>query len=77
MNIIDYINKNGKYSFLEKELNEVDKLIFSNLSYVDYKNIIDNSHYNKKRLEDVGNEFFKKEYDKGKKILAVRGGLMY
>lgn len=75
MNIIDYINKNGKYSFLEKKLNEVDKLIFSNLSYVDYKDIIDNSHYNKKRLEDVGNEFFKKEYDKGKKILAVRGGI--
>lgn len=75
MNIIDYIDKNGKYTFLEKELNEVDKLIFSNLSYVDFKDLLDNNFKNKKRIEDVGEEFFKRKYDKEKRILAIKGGV--
>ena len=61
MNIIDYIDKNGKYTFLEKELNEVDKLIFSNLSYVDFKDLLDNNFKNKKSIESVGEEFFKRK----------------
>ena len=75
MNIIDYIDKNGKYTFLEKELNEVDKLIFSNLSYVDFKDLLDNNFKNKRSIESVGEEFFKRKYDKEKRILAIKGGI--
>lgn len=35
MNIIDYVKK-SKTSFLEKELNEVDSLVFSQLAYVNF-----------------------------------------
>ena len=36
MNIYDYIDQYGMYSFLEKEINEVDYVIFSFLSYANF-----------------------------------------
>ena len=39
-NIFDYIKKYGDKTFEEKTFNEVDNLIFSSLSYIDYKDIL-------------------------------------
>ena len=75
MNLISYIEKYGNKSFLDKPLNEVDKLILSNLSYIDFTDIINKNSFSKKRLEDAAYEFFLNDYDKGKKILAVKGGI--
>ena len=75
MNLISYIEKHGNTPFRDKPLNGVDKLILSNLSYVDFSGILSKGSIKKIRLEDAGVEFFNNEYDKGKKILAVKGGI--
>ena len=75
MNLISYIEKYGNKTFDDKPLNEVDKLILSNLSYVDFKHIVAKNSFIKIRLEEAGEEFFSNNYDKGKKILAVKGGI--
>lgn len=40
-NLIDYIDEFGNIRFAQKEFNEIDNLIFSQLAYTDYKGIID------------------------------------
>lgn len=75
MNLISYIEKYGNKTFLDKPLNGVDKLILSNLSYVDFKHIVSKNSFIKIRLEDAAEEFFSNKYDQGKKILAVKGGI--
>lgn len=40
MNIYDYIDEFGVYSFKEEEINLVDMVIFSFLSYADFKGIV-------------------------------------
>ena len=60
MNIIDYIEKYKDLTLEEKELTEVDKLIFSLLSYVNYNGIVSNNEKHKKTIEIVGKEYFLK-----------------
>lgn len=40
MNIIEYAQKNGKYTFSDKEFNVVDSLVLSQLSYLKFDEII-------------------------------------
>ena len=75
MKVVEYISKYGDLSFDEKKFNEVDKLLLANLSYVDYKDIVSNNKKNKKRLEDVSNEFFNRKYNMEKNIIAIKGGI--
>lgn len=42
MNIYEYVIKFGKYSFDEKEFNEVDNLVLSVIMYLDFTNIVSN-----------------------------------
>ena len=57
MNVIDYIKKYGDYSFKEKSFNEVDNVILSLLSYINFSNIVSNNNRNKIRLEDAALDF--------------------
>ncbi|MGN0535239.1 MAG: Mbeg1-like protein [Eubacterium sp.] len=41
----DYINDFGEFTFTEKPFNEIDNLIFSQLAYIDFENIITSSAY--------------------------------
>lgn len=41
----DYINDFGEFPFTEKPFNEIDNLIFSQLAYIDFENIITSSAY--------------------------------
>lgn len=75
MKLLEYIEKNGQYSFDEKALNQVDKLLFANLSYVDYKDTVSSNSKVKKTIKDICEEFFAKAYDTEYNILAVRGGI--
>ena len=50
MTILDYIKKYGDYTFLEKEFNEVDNVIFSVLTYVNFDSIISKNKKLKKTL---------------------------
>ena len=36
MNIIDYVNKYGNFDFNEEEFNDIDNVILSLVSYVDF-----------------------------------------
>ncbi|MFV0250372.1 MAG: Mbeg1-like protein [Bacilli bacterium] len=71
MNIINYIKKNGDISFEEKEINEVDKLIFSLLSYVTYDGVVSNNEKNKKTIKEVSDEYFKTHTDDKQKRLMI------
>ncbi|HPF83685.1 MAG TPA: hypothetical protein PLV83_05960, partial [Bacilli bacterium] len=73
MNVIDYINKYGDYKFEQVDINEIDKLIFSIISYVDFKGIIP-SNGTKITLEEAGYIFFNNNTKKDirNNILAVR-----
>lgn len=51
MNIYDYIDYYGIYSFKEKSINLVDKVIFSFLSYANFKDIVDS---NKITIKEAG-----------------------
>lgn len=70
-NIFDYIKKYGDLSFEEKEFNEVDNLIFSSLSYIDYKDVLIGK---KITIENCASLFFSKFTKKEIKnsVLAVR-----
>ena len=50
MTLFDYIDKYGDYTFYEKSINEVDNIIFSFLSYVNFHNI---DFINYESLENV------------------------
>ncbi len=61
MNIIDYVKEYGRYSFFDKEFNEVDSAILSALAYVDFNNIVSD----KRDEVSLGYalEYFIKNYD--------------
>ena len=58
MNVIDYIKRYGDKTFDEKKFNEVDSLIFSLLSYVEYNGIVSKNFFNKRTIEEVGIDYF-------------------
>ena len=71
MNVYDYIDEYGIYSFLEKPFNEVDSAIFSFLSYADFRNIFD---LKKKKIQDIGRKHFGMHDKKEKNVIAVKEG---
>lgn len=72
--IKDYIANYGKYTFLEKEFNEVDNAIFSSLSYVDFEGIVPGIGEKGITLKEAAELFYKKFTKKEilDNILAVR-----
>ena len=52
-NIIDYILWRGDLTFTKSPLNEVDNLILSNISYIDFEGIIDYADNNKASIYDI------------------------
>lgn len=58
MNIVDYIEKYGNLTFEEKELTEIDKLLFSILSYIKYDGSVSYNSSNKKTLKQVCDDYF-------------------
>lgn len=75
MNIFRYIDKYGNISFLEKEFNDVDNLIFSALIYIDLDKYVSNNNFNKRSIQDVGNDFFKNYNKKKKIVIATKIGI--
>lgn len=75
MNIFRYIDKYGNISFLEKEFNDVDNLIFSALIYIDLDKYVSNNNFNKRSIQDVGNDFLKNYNKKKKIVIATKIGI--
>lgn len=78
MGTIDkYLEEYGKYTFLEKELNEVDAVILSLISYVNFSGIVPGIKEGKVLLKDATEQFFikhtKKEIDEN--IISVRNAI--
>lgn len=71
MNIYDYIDEYGVYSFDEIELNEIDSAIFSFLSYADFNNIFD---IPKMTINEIGRKHFGIHSKKEINVIAVRDG---
>ena len=67
-NILDYIKENGKDTFKNKKINEVDNLIFARLSYLPFENIKMESKETLKtivkKLEKINIEKFNMKKDK-------------
>ena len=70
MTVYDYIDKYGIYSFDEKELNEVDSMIFAMLSYADYTEIFDT--YKKLTIKEISRMHLGIHTGKDKNIIAVK-----
>lgn len=69
MTIYDYVDQYGIYSFEERPFNEVDSVLFSFLSYVDYDNIVEDGRI---LLKDVGRMHLGLHKKTEKNIIAVR-----
>lgn len=70
MNIYDYIDNYGMYSFEEKEINEVDKMIFAFLSYADYTGVFEEKR--KLTINEISRMLVLKYKEKDNNIVAVR-----
>lgn len=71
MNLYEYIDNYGIYTFEEKPFNEVDSMIFSFLSYADFNQIVGKR---KVSLKDVGRMHLGIHNKKEKNIIAVKEG---
>ena len=72
MTLFDYIDKYGDYTFDEKNINEVDNVIFSFLSYVNFHNV---NFVDYESLEKVGEKLFSIDGRGKKQIIAEKDAL--
>ena len=70
MTVYDYINKYKDISFEEKDLTEVDSMIFAMLSYADYDYIFDEKK--KLTINEIANMHIDIHKEKDKNIMAVK-----
>ncbi len=68
-NLFDYVKKYGNQTFIEKPFNEIDNLVFSSLSYLDFSNTAINT--NSCTLENIGKEYLSKNTYKEVKKLGI------
>ena len=71
MNIVDYISYYGRHTFDDKEFNEVDNLIFSMLSYVDYSDIFRKDI----TIGEAGELYIEKHGDKKYVLSSINDGI--
>ena len=72
MNLFEYIDKFGMYSFKERRFNEVDSAIFSFLSYANFHKILDETE--SMTIQEAGNKHLELHTGKDKNVVAVREG---
>lgn len=66
-NVIDYVKWRGDISFTESPFNEVDALVFSELSYVHFDDVVSGSFLSKGMpLSALADKFFTLHYDRNK-----------
>lgn len=72
MDIYKYIDEYGKYTFEEKEINEVDKVIFSFLSYANLEKVFEDDQV--LTIAAAGRQYLKLHPGKDINIIAVKEG---
>ena len=76
MTLFEYVEKYGDKDFVEEEFNEVDNVILSLVSYIDFTDIVSNKS-DKITLEEAGKKYFDK-YSKGElkhNIFSIRSAI--
>ncbi len=77
-NIMDYLEWRGDLTFSQSPFNEVDNLIFSQIIYTDFKDIIKSDLYNKEiTLKEAAEIFFKnhKKEEFANKLLFIKNSI--
>ena len=69
MNVFDYIDYYGEYTFKERPFNEVDNAIFSFLAYVPFSGVVNKK---KKTIENAFEDFKKIYKPRKREMLAVK-----
>ena len=72
MDIYKYIDEYGQYAFEEKEINEVDKVIFSFLSYANLEKVFEDDEV--LTIAEAGRQYLKLHPGKDINIIAVKEG---
>lgn len=75
MNYFRFIDKYGCYSFSEVPFTEVDNIIFSALSYIDFNGIVSRNCFHKITIKEAGELFFKSYTKKEKNILSIKNAI--
>lgn len=75
--ISEYIKKYGNYTFLEKEFNEVDNVILSLVSYVNFYGIVPGIKQGKITLKEASKKYFNKytKKDIDNNMISVRSAI--
>lgn len=75
--IHEYIKKYGNYTFLEKEFTEIDNVILSLLSYVDFIDIVPGIKQGKITLKEASEKYYKKYTKKeiDNNMISVRSAI--
>lgn len=71
MTLKEYIKIQGKYSFQQKPFNEVDNVLFSQLSYINFSDVLPMTSGEKVSLEETWTMFTKKYGQKERKKLTT------
>lgn len=72
MNIYEYIDKNGDFTFEDKPLNQVDKVIFSFLSYANLDTVFADDL--SLTIEEAGKQYLQLHPEKDINIIAIKEG---
>ena len=72
MDVYKYIDEYGQYTFEEKEINEVDKVIFSFLSYANLEKVFEDDEV--LTIAEAGRQYLKLHPGKDINIIAVKEG---
>ena len=70
MDVYKYIDEYGQYTFEEKEINEVDKVIFSFLSYANLEKVFEDDEV--LTIAEAGRQYLKLHPGKDINIIAVK-----
>ena len=69
MNILDYLDWRGDILFSERELNEVDNIIFSTLAYTEMLGLVSENDEKKLTIAELYSEYVKAGYDQSRMII--------
>ncbi len=72
MDVFDYIDKYGVYSFLDVPFNDIDNIVFSSLSYIDFEGIVSVNRFNPLTISNVASIYFNSHTKMTNNILAFR-----
>lgn len=72
-----YLKEYGKFTFLEEEFNEVDAVILSLISYIDFSGIVPKIKKGKILLKDAASKYFRKNSKKeiNNNMIAVKSAI--